>query len=669
VGFRSIRAKLLAVFAIVALLGVGGVAGAALRILRERALAQAFVDAQAARAQLRRLLNLRYEAFQAVSDLSYVLPVFRQVAAQGQDEADFGLGSAQDDQETLKTLHQNLVDADWNWAKVAGGGWIGVADGKGRVLFASADKEAWSGDAKGLDAVAKAFEAGGSIGAMVVDGRDPKLMATGLVGKRGKPCLFVVFARATVLGGQPRAVFVQGIPAAVLLQDIALGERDTALALVTLDGHAEGKVPGPVLAAALKAPGGEAVQVNAAGVQWLAQRQPLKDLTGKSEIAGIMVARNLDVGLALLLQAGTLLLAVAAGVLAVALVLGAVFARRLSKPIVALEGAARKVAGGDLSAQVAVPSRDEIGRLATAFNRMLEGLRERERIKGTFKKYLAPDVVDYLLANPDKQNPGGERRELTVTFSDIAGFTSFSETRKPEAVVEVLNRCLTDLSHAVSQAGGTLDKYIGDNVMAFYGAPIPQADHAVRACRSALRQLEAIQALRPKWEQGDWPVIGLRIGMNTGDMIVGSIGGENGQDYTVIGDAVNLASRLEAVNKVYGTKALCTESTWRAAKDAIAMREVDQIRVAGKQQPVRIFEIVAEASELADTKRQVIAAYERGLAAYRARNWSDAAAAFDEALAFDSADEPSKVMADRLRKVNADPPGEHWDGVWTLKEK
>jgi adenylate cyclase len=225
------------------------------------------------------------------------------------------------------------------------------------------------------------------------------------------------------------------------------------------------------------------------------------------------------------------------------------------------------------------------------------------------------------------------------------------------------------LSHAVSQAGGTLDKYIGDNVMAFYGAPIPQADHAIRACRSALRQLEAIQALRPKWEQGDWPVIGLRIGMNTGDMIVGSIGGENGQDYTVIGDAVNLASRLEAVNKVYGTKALCTESTWRAAKDTIAMREIDQIRVAGKQQPVRIFEIVAEASELADTKRQVIATYERGLAAYRARNWSDAAAAFDEALALDAADGPSKVMADRLRKVNADPPGEGWDGVWTLKEK
>ena len=666
----SIRAKLLWVFVLLALLGVGGVAGAALSILRERSGAQAHVDAEAARSQLKRLLNLRYEAFQAVSDLSYVLPVFRQVAAQGQGEADFGLGSADDDATTLQTLHQNLVDADWNWAKVAGGGWIGVTDAKGRVLFASADRAAWGGDASRLPAVKTAFEPGGAVGAMVIDGRDPVLAASGLVPPGGAAGLFVVFARATVLGGQPRAAFIQGIPGAVLLKDLALGERDTALALVTLDGHSEGKVPPAVLLAAQRSKDGEAVEVATDDAHWLVLRQALMDLSGRAEIARIVVARNLTVGLAVLLEAGQSLLAVAALLLVVALVLGFVMSTRLSRPIVALEAAARKVAAGDLAVQVDVSSRDEIGQLATAFNRMIEGLKERERIKGTFKKYLAPDVVDFLLANPDKQNPGGERKELTVTFSDIAGFTSFAESRRPEAVVEVLNRTLTDLSDAVAQAGGTLDKYIGDNVMAFYGAPLPRADHAVCACRAALLQLQAIENLRPNWEQGDWPVIGLRIGINTGEMIVGSIGGAHGQDYTVIGDAVNLASRLEAVNKVYSTRSLCTEATWLAARHVVDMREIDSIRVAGKQQPVRIYELLGEKGAALPSARQgAVAAFAAGLAAYRRLEFGAAAEAFAAALAADPSDGPSKVFAARVALLAAEPPASDWDGVWTLKEK
>lgn len=665
----SIRARLLLVFSGFALVAIGGMALAAIGIVRGRADAHARVDFRGARDQLKRSLALRYQAFQASSDLSYVLPVFRQVAG---DDADFGLGTAEDDRARLETLHRNLVDADWNWAQAAGAGFIAVADAKGRLLYASAQTKSFGMSAPGLLARLRSFEqASGYAGSAILSGRDPELVQWGLLPSGGWPGLLVVFARTTVLNGQPRAVFLQGIPAKTLLDDIALGESGTALALIAADGQAAGTMPRAVLEAAQRSRGDDTQEVRADGARWLVQRMPVLGPDGRTVVGAIAVGRNLDVGFAALQQTATSLLAVAAVLILLGLVASLWLSRRVAKPVVELERAAYRVAGGDLDVQVPVRSRDEIGRLASTFNRMTEGLRERDRIKFTFKKYLAPDVVDYLLAHPEAQNPGGERRELTVMFTDLAHFTKFAESRGPEEVVEALNICLADLSSAIATAGGTLDKFIGDNVMAFFGAPIPRADHALRACRAALRQVTALETLAPRWRSGAWPELDLRVGINTGDMIVGTIGGGQGQDYTVIGDAVNLAARLESANKTYGTRILCSEATWLLVKDQLEGREIDRVRVQGKAQTVRIFEILGEPGYMAANppKQRTVDLYREGLQAWQAGRLPQALDALQAAVAADPGDGPSRMLLARTEAAVRTPPTGPWDGVHQLEHK
>jgi class 3 adenylate cyclase len=665
----SIRARLLLVFSGLALVAIGGMALAAIGIVRGRADAHARVDFRGARDQLKRSLALRYQAFQAASDLSYVLPVFRQVAG---DDADFGLGTAEDDRARLETLHRNLVDADWNWAQTAGTGFVAVADAKGRLLYASAQTTAFGMSAQGLLNRLKLFEpTSGYAGSAILSGRDPQLVQWGLLPPGGWPGLLIVFARTTVLNGQPRAVFLQGIAAKTLLDDIALGESGTALALIALDGQAAGSMPQPVLKVAQRAGSDETQEAMADGARWLVQRMPVFGLDGRTVVGAIAVGRNLDVGFAALEQTGTSLLAVAAVLLLLGLVASLWLSQRVAEPVVELERAAYRVAGGDLDVQVPVRSRDEIGRLAATFNRMTEGLRERDRIKFTFKKYLAPEVVDYLLAHPEAQNPGGERRELTVMFTDLAHFTKFAESRGPEEVVEALNTCLADLSAAIAGAGGTLDKFIGDNVMAFFGAPIPRPDHALRACQAALRQVTALDTLAPRWRSGAWPELDLRVGINTGDMIVGTIGGGQGQDYTVIGDAVNLAARLESANKTYGTRILCSEATWHLVQGRLEGREVDLVRVQGKAQAVRIFEVLGEPGFLAANpkKQRVVALFREGLEAWQAGSMPLALDAFQAAVTEDPSDGPSRTFLARTEQYLREPPAEPWDGVHQLDHK
>ncbi len=665
----SIRARLLLVFSALALVAVGGMALAAIGIVRGRADAHARVDFRGARDQLKRSLVLRYQAFRAASDLSYVLPVFRQVAG---DDADFGLGSEADDRTHLETLHKNLVDADWNWAQAAGSGFIAVTDAKGRVLYTSAQPAAFGTSALPLLDRLRVFDpAAGYAGSAILAGRQVELQQWSLLPPAGWPGLLVVFARATVLNGQPKAVFVQGISAQALLDDIALGEQGTALALLSPDGQAAGSMPKPVLDAARRSIGDETIEVRADGARWLVQRLPIHGLDGRAVVGTIAVGRNLDVGFAALQQTATSLLAVAALLLLLGLAASLWLSQRLAEPIVELEQAAVRVAGGDLDVQVPVRSRDEIGRLASTFNRMTEGLRERDRIKFTFKKYLAPEVVDYLLAHPEAQNPGGERRELTVMFTDLAHFTKFAESRAPEEVVEALNTCLADLSAAIAQAGGTLDKFIGDNVMAFFGAPIPRPDHALRACQAALRQVAALETLAPRWRSGAWPELDLRVGINTGDMIVGTIGGGQGQDYTVIGDAVNLAARLEVANKLYGTRILCSEATWRLVADQIETREVDTIRVQGKQQSVRVFEVLGETGwrQAHPRRAEAMAQFAVGLAAWQDRDVAGAIAAFEAAQVADPQDGPTQALLARAQAALGTEMPHAWDGVHQMESK
>ncbi|MEE8388490.1 MAG: adenylate/guanylate cyclase domain-containing protein [Acidiferrobacterales bacterium] len=231
--------------------------------------------------------------------------------------------------------------------------------------------------------------------------------------------------------------------------------------------------------------------------------------------------------------------------------------------------------------------------VATTINNYLQSEHQKRQIKGAFQHYVAATVVDQIIDNIDQLQLGGEKRELSVLFSDIRGFTTLSENIEPEEMVRLLNNYLTRMTEQVFQHQGTLDKYIGDAIMAFYGAPVRLDDHAVLACRTALDMMRELHILQSQWTQEDKPVLDIGIGINTGPMIVGNMGSESRFDYTVIGDAVNLGSRIESMNKIYGTNILISEFTYEHVRDKFDhLRKIDVAPVRGRQEPVGIYEMI-----------------------------------------------------------------------------
>ncbi|MEK6772293.1 MAG: adenylate/guanylate cyclase domain-containing protein [Pseudomonadota bacterium] len=232
--------------------------------------------------------------------------------------------------------------------------------------------------------------------------------------------------------------------------------------------------------------------------------------------------------------------------------------------------------------------------VSTALMKYFTAEHEKHQIKTAFKYYLAPKVVDLVTENIEQLRLGGEKRELTVLFSDIRGFTTFSETLAPEELVHLLNVYFTRMTEEIFHHDGTLDKYIGDAIMAYYGAPIARADHALAACRTALGMADALAELNREWQRQQKPTFQIGIGINTGPMVFGNMGSNTRFNYTVIGDAVNLGSRIEALNKTYGTTILLSEFTHAqvAAEFAGRVREVDTTRVRGRQEPVRLYELI-----------------------------------------------------------------------------
>ncbi|MFP2929848.1 adenylate/guanylate cyclase domain-containing protein, partial [Pyxidicoccus sp. 3LG] len=342
---------------------------------------------------------------------------------------------------------------------------------------------------------------------------------------------------------------------------------------------------------------GQAWDVSIEGTRYLVRGDKLSgvDVDG-TPIGQVFVLRDFDAEINPILQrVQDWLVLPAVGVALLALAAAVFMARSMASPLVQLEAAAGRVRLGDLSVEVPVRSSDEVGRVAQSFNEMVSGLRQRDQIKGLFKRYLAPQVVDELLKHPEKAAPGGERKMLTVLFSDLVGFTSMSEQMSPEALVAVLNTYFEQATGVLTKHGATLDKFIGDAIMCFWNAPLPQEDHAARACLTALGLVEVVERLAPEFEAKGLPRLDCRIGINTGQGVAGNIGSSAAQDYTVIGDTVNLASRLEGAAKVYGTRTLVAEETLAAAGGVVLARELDMLRVKGKQQPVRVFELVGAA--------------------------------------------------------------------------
>jgi class 3 adenylate cyclase len=363
-----------------------------------------------------------------------------------------------------------------------------------------------------------------------------------------------------------------------------------------------------------------------------------------------------------------------------AAIVGLIFANLvgggISRPVRQLLEGTRAVEAGHLDQSIDVTTVDEIGQLAAAFNRMVVQLRKNLRVRETFGKYVDPRVVEGLIDNPTLTAAEGQRRVMTVLFCDMKGFTSLSEGMTSQGLVKVMNRYLSIMSEPIRTNRGIIDKYIGDGIMAYWGPPfVGEADHARFSCLTALEMIERIATLRLEipdllgvrgtpMEKCD-----LRIGVATGEALVGSIGSDVMMSYTVMGDVVNLASRLEGANKVYGTHNLVSERTIVAAGAAVEVREIDRVVVAGHTHPEAIFEILGRQGELTPARSELRDHFAEGLAAYRNQYWDQARHAFIAALKAVPDDGPSQTFIKRLDSLAVTPPGEGWDGAWHLEQK
>jgi len=301
--------------------------------------------------------------------------------------------------------------------------------------------------------------------------------------------------------------------------------------------------------------------------------------------------------------------------------------------------------------------------------RMVFEEREKRRIRKSFSQYVSPKVIQLIEEEPAKYlHPGGEMKELTVMFSDIRSFTTISESLTPNELVLLLNEYLGAMTEIVFRHLGTLDKYIGDAIMAFWGSPVPQEDHARQACASALEMQRRLRELNQKWAAQGRKQLAIGVGVNTGPMSVGNMGSPQRLAWTVMGDNVNLASRLEGINKQYHTGIVISESTHQHVGDGFVARELDRIRVKGKLHPVKIYELLGFANE-AQVYYDLRTRFEEALCVYRSQCWHQAIEKFGELLVAYPDDGPSREFLRRCREYLEEPPPANWDGVYVMETK
>jgi class 3 adenylate cyclase len=365
-------------------------------------------------------------------------------------------------------------------------------------------------------------------------------------------------------------------------------------------------------------------------------------------------------------------------VTAIAAILGLLFAGLvgggITRPVRLLLQGTRDVEAGQLDRSIDVVTRDEIGQLTAAFNRMVGQLRQKEEMRRTFGRYIDPRVAEGLI-NQSAAATEGQRQTMTVMFCDMKGFTRLSEGVTPQGLVKVMNRYLSTMSEPIRARQGIIDKYIGDAIMAYWGPPFAgEADEARLACLAAIDMMDRIGGLRKELPE----LLGvrtiptecdLRIGIATGEALVGSIGSDFMMSFTVMGDTVNLASRLESANKFYGTRCLVSQATIAAADQAVEAREIDRLVVAGQTRPQVVFEIMGRAGELSAEQIALRARYSDGLAAFRARHWDEATSALKAALAAAPGDGPCMVLLARAERLRDNPPSVDWDESWHLDQK
>jgi len=294
---------------------------------------------------------------------------------------------------------------------------------------------------------------------------------------------------------------------------------------------------------------------------------------------------------------------------------------------------------------------------------------EQRRIRRAMARYLSPAVSQCVLKDPDRLSLSGETRTMTVLFCDLRGFTTLSQGLGPQALVSLLNEFMTAMTEVVFRYEGVLDKYIGDAIMAFWNAPMEQPDHARRACETALDMIRTLHRLQIDWERRGVSQLELGIGINTGPMVVGNMGSRERLAYTVLGDAVNVASRLEGLNKEYGTRVVIGEATRAAAGTAFTYRVLDAVVVKGRNEPLTVYEVLSRVGQLDATRAGLLETYQRGIELYRGRQWKEAAGVFREVLARTPGDGPSALHLRRCKEFLDTPPPADWEGVYVATTK
>jgi adenylate cyclase len=375
------------------------------------------------------------------------------------------------------------------------------------------------------------------------------------------------------------------------------------------------------------------------------------------------------IGLTLIVAAGLILL----------------FIKRLTDPIGNVVQTMKKIiTSNDLSRRVRVEYDDEIGYLATWFNRMVGDLElaynqvkkyayrsilaknSEERVRHIFQKYVPGEIIDEVLKTKGEKLLVGKKQFATILFSDIRSFTSISERLSAEELVKSLNTYFNIMVSIIIDHKGTIDKFIGDAIMAIYGAPVQYEDDPLEAVHTALEMIAALDEFNKKQVRMGRPIFRIGVGVNTGEVVVGNIGSNQKLDYTCIGDAVNLASRLEGLTKMYGVPVIISENTYAYVKDSVQTREIDAVRVKGKVQPVQIYQPYAIQNE---EEKKAYEMFNNGIRYYRERKFEEALNMFSSCETLLQGDTPSSLYVDRCKALLTNPPTEDWDGVFTAKTK
>ena len=315
------------------------------------------------------------------------------------------------------------------------------------------------------------------------------------------------------------------------------------------------------------------------------------------------------------------------------------------------------------------PAALALGFAVSQIYRLLFEQAQQRTMRDVMARYLSPSVSQWVLNRPERLTLGGETRTMTAFFCDLRGFTTLSQAMEPQALVALLNDYMSAMTELVFRHDGVLDKYIGDEIMAFWNAPMDQPDHAKRACATALDMVRRLHELRAQWKGRGTPQLDLGIGINTGPMVVGNMGSRDRLAYTVLGDAVNIASRLQGVNKDYGTRVLVSEATMNAAGESFTYRYLDRVQVKGRTEPLAVYEVVSYRHQLDPETKARLELYAKGIELYHAGQWTDAADLFDRLLASHPGDGPSALYLRRSREFSATPPPPDWNGVTILKTK